>query len=330
MKLKYTAAFIAALVLCSSVTVWAGDTATLHCLSPNGGFTIDGADYTVMNFGETLEIEVASEGSVLQLWSCGWDGVDCQWIDYTVMPGTEWNIVSLCDVRIVLQAIDECDYILHLNCPPSEDPQSFIDGLTVQLNGYTGSMTCPEVDTIYWDWGDGTKENSWFPASHDYQYPGDYTVCAASFDSGGNLLAIDSCGVTVEPVNLVSCEGFAPPMSADHPVGARKNRVLPMMMKLFDSEGFELQAGDLVAAPVIQVIHTPATGEPGADVSDDALSAGLGMDGNMFEYRGDGYWHFNLKVSNYSAPGEYLVTVISGDESEYTVDPSCVSSFLVQ
>ena len=122
---------------------------------------------------------------------------------------------------------------------------------------------------------------------------------------------------------------FAPPMSADHPVGVRKNRVLPMMMKLFNSEGFELQAGDLVAAPVIEVIHTPGTGEPSADVSGDVLAAGLGTDGNMFEYRGDGYWHFNLKVSNYSAPGEYLVTVISGDESEYTVDPSCVSSFLI-
>jgi hypothetical protein len=45
---------------------------------------------------------------------------------------------------------------------------------------------------------------------------------------------------------------------------------------------------------------------------------------------GDGYWRFNLKVSNYSVPGEYLVTVISGDESEYSIGPACVSSFLVQ
>lgn len=329
MKLKFTVALVAALIVGAQATTWAADTATIHCLSPNSGFTIDGVDYTVMNFGETLEVEVAPEGSLLQLWSCGWDGIDCQWIDYDVMPGTEWNIVPLCDVRIVLQAIDECNYITILNCPPSDDPQSFIDGLTVQINGYTGSETCPPVYSLYWDWGDGSKDYAWFPSSHDYQYPGEYTVCAASFDIGGNLLGIDSCGVTPEPVNLISCEGFAPPMSADHPVGARKNRVLPMMMKLFNSEGLEMRADDLPAAPVIQVMHTPGSGEPDTDVTSDALAAGLGTEGNMFEYRGDAYWHFNLKVSNYSAPGEYLVTVISGDESEYTIDPACVASFLV-
>ena len=83
----------------------------------------------------------------------------------------------------------------------------------------------------------------------------------------------------------------------DHPVGVGKNRVLPMMMKLFDAEGFELTADDLVAAPIIEVFHTPGFGAPGVDVREDALLAGLGMDGNMFEYRGGAYWHFNLKVS---------------------------------
>lgn len=126
---------------------------------------------------------------------------------------------------------------------------------------------------------------------------------------------------------LISCEGFDHPM-ANPPVQARKNRVFPLKMELFDENGFEILGGDL-AAPIVQVIHMPAIGDPGIDVSDDALASGVGTEGNEFIFTKEGIWQFNLKSTSYSAPGEYMVIAVSGDESEYIISPTCVTSFIV-
>jgi hypothetical protein len=63
------------------------------------------------------------------------------------------------------------------------------------------------------------------------------------------------------------------------------------------------------------------------DISDDALSSGQSSEGNQFVFTDDGIWQFNLKSKNYTASGEYMVTAVSGDETEYTIDPACVTSF---
>ena len=62
---------------------------------------------------------------------------------------------------------------------------------------------------------------------------------------------------------------------------------------------------------------------------DEALSAGQGDDGNQFVYTGS-HWQLNLKTKNYSASGTYTVTIISGDEDEYTIDPTCEATFVIQ
>lgn len=41
----------------------------------------------------------------------------------------------------------------------------------------------------------------------------------------------------------------------------------------------------------------------------------------------DGAWQYNLKTSNYTAPGTYTITIVSGDETEYRIDPSCEAAF---
>jgi hypothetical protein len=127
----------------------------------------------------------------------------------------------------------------------------------------------------------------------------------------------------------ISCEGFDNPM-ANPPVKARKNRVFPLKMKLFDENDFELTDVDLAAPPIVQVLHTPANGEPGTDVSDDVLASGVGTEGNQFEFTEEGIWQFNLNSRSYSAPGEYMVIAVSGDESEYAITPACVTSFVVE
>ena len=71
-------------------------------------------------------------------------------------------------------------------------------------------------------------------------------------------------------------------------------------------------------------------GEDPVDVTDDALSAGQGTDGNQFVFNDEDKWQFNLKIKNYDAPGTYTITMVSGDDSEYVIDPTCEASFVIE
>ncbi|MGK0222286.1 MAG: hypothetical protein ACI9ON_001525 [Limisphaerales bacterium] len=117
----------------------------------------------------------------------------------------------------------------------------------------------------------------------------------------------------VQSALALSCEGFDPPMNAG-PVKVKKNRVLPLKATLVDSASQAVSDLDLVSVPVVQVTYDNGV-DPAIDVSDDALPAGSGSDGNQFEYL-DGRCRFNLKTSNYTALGSYIVTKGSGATAE--------------
>jgi hypothetical protein len=123
------------------------------------------------------------------------------------------------------------------------------------------------------------------------------------------------------------CVGFEPPMEGG-PVTARGNRALPLKAQLFDDEGLEMTDLNLEAPPVIQILFASSLGGDPQDVTDDAYPAGWGTDGNEFEYNlADGIWQYNLKTKDYSAAGTYTITMVSGDESEYLIDPTCEAAF---
>jgi hypothetical protein len=67
-------------------------------------------------------------------------------------------------------------------------------------------------------------------------------------------------------------------------------------------------------------------GDP-IDVTDEVATVGKASEGNQFVYS-DGIWQFKLSTKNYSAKGEYSITAVSGDEEEYLIDPSCLTSFV--
>jgi hypothetical protein len=125
----------------------------------------------------------------------------------------------------------------------------------------------------------------------------------------------------------LTCEGFAAPM-ANYPVTAKKNRVFPLKMELFDEYGLAQTDVELVPAPVVTVTFTPEVVGSAFDAS-DLLSAGHGSDGNVFDFTDDGIWQFNLK-SKGLASGTYDVTVDSGNPDEYVIDSPCHTSFIIK
>jgi len=123
------------------------------------------------------------------------------------------------------------------------------------------------------------------------------------------------------------CFGFDSPMDRG-PVKVKKNRVLPFKADLLDLQGYFVTDADIVAPPVIQVSFEAGI-EDAEDVTDDALSAGQGTPGNQFEFSGS-KWQYNLQTKNYTKPGTYTVTMVSGNESEYVIESTCTARFIIE
>lgn len=57
---------------------------------------------------------------------------------------------------------------------------------SVTINGVTSPQTAgATIARLHWDWGDGTGDDQWFPASHTYTGDGTFVVGVTSYDSSG-------------------------------------------------------------------------------------------------------------------------------------------------
>jgi hypothetical protein len=199
---------------------------------------------------------------------------------------------------------------------------------TAQAGGdYTatsGTLTIPVGDTI------ATVS---VPITDDALYEGDETF-SLNLSNATNATISDSEGTgTILNDDLtpdLRCFGFQPPVASGS-VTARGNRALPFKAQLYDADGYLITDSDIAAPPVIQVLFDSGGGGDPVDVTDDALPAGMGSDGNQFEFDLlDESWHFNLKTKDYNAVGTYTVTMVTGDASEYIIDPTCEAVFVRQ
>ena len=130
-------------------------------------------------------------------------------------------------------------------------------------------------------------------------------------------------------ITTYNCIGFEPPM-ANGPVTVRKNRALPLKAQIFDEEGYLITGTDVVSPPVIQILFDSGVSEDPIDVTDEAYPVGQGSDGNQFVFTEEDKWQFNLKTKNYNASGTYHISTISGDSSEYNIDPECTATFIIE
>ncbi len=105
--------------------------------------------------------------------------------------------------------------------------------------------------------------------------------------------------------------------------------MLPLKCQLLDAEGNPVTDAD-ISPPVIQVTFEPSGGGTAVDVTDDALSAGKGTEGNQCYFDSAGAkWAYNLMTKNYTASGTYTITVISVSPC-YSITSSCEASFVIE
>jgi hypothetical protein len=118
---------------------------------------------------------------------------------------------------------------------------------------------------------------------------------------------------------------------SDYPVRVKKNRALPLKANVFDAFGFALADTDLTPPPVLQVFFDSADSyaDP-LDVTDQIQSVGQSDEGNQFRFTDENKWQFNLSIKNYTATGNYIVLLQSGDKSQYEVYPMCVTEFVIE
>ena len=186
-----------------------------------------------------------------------------------------------------------------------------------------GGTSCPigalegEADIrLFHDSGSGLEDITIRP-----QYPDTvaHVVCGMTTDFSLFAIVI---------ANKITCEGFEAPLDQG-PVTVRgRNRALPLKAELHDALGNPMTDADLGAPPLVQVTFAPAAGGEPTDISEEALSAGLGTDGIEFVFDDD-RWRFNLKTGPYQAPGAYTVSMVSGDEAQYQLSPTCEAVFVI-
>ena len=144
---------------------------------------------------------------------------------------------------------------------------------------------------------------------------------------------------TEEPaddVPVLACDGFYPAGARLHKLGhGRAGKLaryllghLPFKLlraRLADEHGVAVAWQDLLAAPVVQVVHTPLGSDESKDISDLAVLYG----NREFRYGDKGRWRKLLRRSALREPGTYVLTMESGDMTEYALE-SCVEWIVVE
>lgn len=154
-----------------------------------------------------------------------------------------------------------------------------------------------------------------------------YFTLSNSFIGIANL-TVTTPATTTALVPKYSCLGFENPMGQG-PVTVKNNRVLPLKVQLIDQYGALIIDTDVASPPVLQVTGKDSGGS-NADLTDQGLSAGQGTGTKQFVFSYDGKWQFNLMTKNYSTPGTYTISILTGDSSEYAIEPSCTATFMIE
>jgi hypothetical protein len=116
------------------------------------------------------------------------------------------------------------------------------------------------------------------------------------------------------------CVGFDEPQNKG-PIQVGKGRVLPLRVKLADDGGGFGDDSTVKAHPMVRVAFQPESGAE-VDKTDEIDLRDYGV-GRSFVFDKEAHWKFDLGTLKFKQDGTFKVTVLSGDEAEYKVDPTC-------
>ncbi|MFY0676820.1 MAG: hypothetical protein JXR18_05995 [Neptuniibacter sp.] len=139
-----------------------------------------------------------------------------------------------------------------------------------------------------------------------------------------SAISVDDLDIILHTAPSYSCNGFVSPMNKT--VTVKKNRALPFKAILAGDTDANISEFDVSAPPVINLTYISSALSSASEV--DASSPGASFEGNQFQYI-DGHWQFNLSTKQL-ASGTYTVKMLSGDNSEYEVNPTCLGSFVIK
>lgn len=122
------------------------------------------------------------------------------------------------------------------------------------------------------------------------------------------------------------CDGFDEPLKRNN-IHIDRGRVLPLRGKLVLPDG---KFGDntvLKTAPMISLVYQPE-GKPEVDKTGGLEVRDYGK-GKFFVWDAEAHWKFDLGTGNLPDNGKYTVKLLSGDASEYRVEPVCSLTFIL-
>lgn len=227
----------------------------------------------------------------------------------------------------------------HLVTIQSRDENNFVAGMLGRANrnhAWIGFTDEPQEGEWVWITGEAVTFTNWDTVYSNEPNGGTRENYGMIFGPGVRFGLWNDANENTDPQEMFVCEtnvpalacvGFEPPFE-NGPVIVKKNRALPLRASLYRLDGSLASDLNLTTSPMIQVVFQPGeTSEP-VDVTDEALDVGLGTSGNQFAFVG-GVWRFNLKTSNYTAPGTYSISLKSGDAAEYSV-AGCQVEFVIE
>ncbi|MEO8191358.1 MAG: hypothetical protein ABI682_13535 [Acidobacteriota bacterium] len=130
-----------------------------------------------------------------------------------------------------------------------------------------------------------------------------------------------------DAVPVYACQGFDEPMNRPN-IEIGRGRVLPLRAKLVKADGAFADETVVKSPPTLSLKFKPESG-PEVDKTAGMEVRDYGK-GNRFVWDQEAHWKFDLGTGNLPDDGKYTVTVLSGDEKQYRVDPSCKLTFKLQ
>lgn len=130
-----------------------------------------------------------------------------------------------------------------------------------------------------------------------------------------------------DPRPTHECDGFYSPFDVAIGLTPKEQRVIPLKLRLYDADGFDLSSED-VSPPVVNVSYA-STVNPNQDLSELIESASRADTGNQFRWDDTAAeWVFNLSTRPFKNTGTYTVRAMAGDDT-YQIAP-CIGTFVRQ